>query len=185
METSTNFYNFKIRYSKGIHIVKDQGKLWIGYRINRKRIGRIIETGWADNRCEGNYQDDCIHGFGIFTLENGDKIFGKYVKGYLEYGCHEYPNGDKYIGLFNKSDKKHEFGTYFYSYGDLYQGEFNNNDRQGSGEYIWRDGRFFEGQWRNDVEHGSGIFTDQDGLQWKQQYHNGRMFSNVRVESGE
>jgi len=80
---------------------------------------------------EGDWVDDKMEGFGIYT----------------------YANGDIYEGEF-KDNKHHGYGKYFFSDGSYYIGEWSNHKFHGSGRYndinnVKWDGEFRSGEYKS------------------------------------
>jgi hypothetical protein len=54
--------------------------------------------------------------------------------------------------------------------GDRYIGNYENSNRNGEGVFYWADGRKYEGGWKDGSYHGYGVYTHRDGCQYKGQW---------------
>lgn len=107
----------KLRHGKGIIL---HPKISINSSIKMK-----------EESYEGDWIDDKMEGFGIYT----------------------YANGDIYEGEF-KNNMHHGYGKYFFCDGSYYTGEWNNHKFHGSGRYndinnIKWDGEFRNGEYKS------------------------------------
>lgn len=107
----------KLRHGKGIIL---HPKISINTSIKTK-----------EESYEGDWIDDKMDGFGIYT----------------------YANGDIYEGEF-KNNMHHGYGKYFFCDGSYYTGEWNNHKFHGSGRYndinnIKWDGEFRNGEYKS------------------------------------
>jgi len=71
-----------------------------------------------------------------------------------------YPDSGKFVGLFEKGQRKQ--GVYTYASGDTYEGGFKNNLRSGYGVYTYKKGQSFKGVYVDDKKE-FGVFKYLNG----------------------
>jgi S1-C subfamily serine protease len=98
------------------YIGESNGKAANGWGIHKGELGEYI----------GEFQNDTYHGFGIFTLNNGDRHIGQFINGQA--------TGQ---------------GVWKLSRGDEYVGDFLNGEYHGHGKYTYKNGEVVEGEWAN------------------------------------
>lgn len=150
---------------------------------------------------------DCEDGVGIFVLENGTKLTGKFTKGELNgKGIAYYLTGEKYIGEF-KNNQRHGIGT-IYSTLESINGmwtqdkligankSFNSGCKSGNcingkGVFVYNDNTVYEGEFLNGKPHGYGICQFADGDiyvgYWKNNFFEGKgtfYYSNGEIITG-
>lgn len=77
------------------------------------------------NVYEGDFRDNCMHGFGRLIQKKGTR---------------------EYIGEW-ANNKMNGKGLYQWEDGRSYKGEYLNDKKHGYGEYTWADGRQYLGMW--------------------------------------
>eukprot|EP01114_Cavostelium_apophysatum_P009541 TRINITY_DN2269_c0_g1_i1.p1 TRINITY_DN2269_c0_g1~~TRINITY_DN2269_c0_g1_i1.p1 ORF type:complete len:1220 (+),score=341.95 TRINITY_DN2269_c0_g1_i1:204-3863(+) len=90
-----------------------------------------------------------------------------------------FPNGDIYIGGFNKEGVYHGRGKYIYSNGSSYSGLFANGQYNGWGIFIGANGDRYEGHFKDDKYHGKGkcLYSNSDS-------YTGEFFEGERHGNG-
>ena len=112
--------------------------------------------------CSGSYTNDSgrkytgefgdtpgiRHGQGVSILE-GTKFEGKFIHDKAVEGTLSYPNGNIYIGTFNKLGNFHGQGTFIFPDGSKFVGEFNNHLMDGPGVFTKSNGEIIKGIWKD------------------------------------
>ena len=107
--------------------------------------------------CEGEYENDSIHGICKMIMGNDDIFEGKFEES-KACGIMKYNNGDIYEGKFEES-KKCGHGIMKYNNGDIYDGEWDTNKKKGQGIMKYNNGDSYDGEWENGLKKGQGIYT--------------------------
>eukprot|EP00736_Rhodelphis_marinus_P014450 Rmarinus@m.23954 len=95
-----------------------------------KRWGKGTMT-CGKNVYTGDWEDDCMHGFGKFTYESGAEYEGQWERNrYSGKGIYRWPEGAQYSGEW-KENKMHGEGTYIDSSGKEWKGTFYNGTGPG------------------------------------------------------
>mmetsp|Transcript_96862 Transcript_96862/g.273771 ORF Transcript_96862/g.273771 Transcript_96862/m.273771 type:complete len:272 (+) Transcript_96862:117-932(+) len=134
-----------------------------GLFIDGRRQGKGIYTFKANgDRYEGQFEDNCKHGFGKMTYE---KSYGDPEKD--EADPKPPPRGGTYLGYYDGGqrgtqakvpDGVHSEGTFTFANGDIYVGQWRSGKKHGKGTYTygqddtklvgdWEDGRITNGRW--------------------------------------
>ena len=102
----------------------------------------------------GYWKNDCKHGFGKETQDNGDTYCGHWHEGKKQgFGKADYKEkGIKYEGNW-KNDMKEGQGKMDFSTGDNFKGEFSQ-DQFKIGSYTKHTGDIYHGSFRNGERHG-------------------------------
>eukprot|EP00164_Ancoracysta_twista_P006738 GFYU01009444.1.p1 GENE.GFYU01009444.1~~GFYU01009444.1.p1 ORF type:complete len:770 (-),score=130.59 GFYU01009444.1:1527-3491(-) len=122
---------------------------------------------------EGEWKEDCKHGFGVYTGQEGNTYKGEWVQGKME-GCGKkvWTNGDVYEGAW-RAGRAHGKGRMTYHTGEVFAGEWVEGQRNGYGSKVFRDGSRYDGQWLTNKAHGKGAVTDQVGLRYTATFKHG------------
>ena len=84
----------------------------------------------------GEWKKNIIHGYGIYTFEDGRIYYGEWKKNRIHgYGECYYKDGKKYFG-FHKSDKKDGFGIFCWPDNKYYIGFWKEGKQNGIGKFI-------------------------------------------------
>jgi hypothetical protein len=114
------------------------------------------------------------HGYGVFTLANGDTYNGEWNDGKRHvHGVYTWANGNKYHGEW-KEDKRNGSCSYTWANGDKYDGEYKDNKRNGRGVYTCAYGDKYDGEFKDDNRHGRGVFTWANGNTYDGEYKDGK-----------
>jgi hypothetical protein len=80
---------------------------------------------------DGQWENDKMHGRGIFISSNRDKYEGTFVYGLKEgHGIMQYINGNVYNGQW-KNDTLHGNGVFKFINGNTYEGDFIHGQFEG------------------------------------------------------
>ena len=132
------------------------------------------------NTYEGEWQNNKIHGQGIFTFTNGEKYVGNNKDNKKHgIGTLSFPDGNKYEGKF-KNNKFNGQGTFTFANGDKFVGRYNDGKRNGQGTYYYlannvNKGDVFIGEFKDSLKNGQGTYTWKDGSKEIGEYKNGRL----------
>lgn len=167
--------------SSYLPVLERFGFAYVGDCLDGRRHGK----GWTrtnEGEYEGEWKDDQMCGWGVFSYSNGERYEGSFRagkfhgKGVLEarsstydgewedgakcgVGVLIYGNGDKYEGSF-RGDKYHGKGS-LRTESNTYEGEWEDGRRCGFGVLTRSNGEKYEGGFRDDQYHGKGsLFTD-------------------------
>lgn len=108
------------------------------------------ETG--REKYEGDWVDDKMQGYGVYT----------------------YPNGDYYIGEFF-DNKHHGFGQYFFTDGSKYEGQWENHKFHGTGKYTDINGSEWQGEFRN------GEYMSKEQARLKEEKRIEKKMNSIKV----
>jgi len=119
----------------GINITKEGVELKAFFKEGKCMKGQAImyyneensQNMKFNNRYIGNYQNNKMEGFGIFTMANGDIYEGEFQKNYF--------NGR---------------GVYYFHDGIKYEGKFKNNKKEGRGKLSFNNGQILDCIWKDD-----------------------------------
>ena len=89
------------------------------------------------DRYEGEFKDNSITGFGLYTWANNHTYKGEFLLQQM--------NGE---------------GVYTYPDGGYYKGHYVNNIKEGYGEFKWKNGKIFRGNFKNGKPYGKGILIN-------------------------
>ena len=102
---------------------------------------------------EGEFSDDEYNGKGKFYYPNGDYYIGQFEKGKKHgFGIDYYKNGKKkYEGKFEEDEYKDQQGAFYFENGEMYIGQFQKGKKNGQG-MICKDGKIIK----------EGFFVDDE-----------------------
>jgi hypothetical protein len=134
---------------------------YTGNFISGKLDGRVSALYYESSidRFEGAYHEGVREGLGIYYY-----IFGKTVSGVFHNGTLsdsvsiQWKNGKRYIGQVVHTSDMEGPGELIFPNGDKYIGEFEKNKRQGTGSYIWSNGDRYDGHFKDDTIYGTGTY---------------------------
>jgi hypothetical protein len=124
----------------------------------------------------GEYKNDrLIRGTGKRRFGESDSTMeGDFENEKLKYGKRTWPNGDTYVGAFDKNgDIDDGKGVFTWASGWKYDGEYKDGLMHGFGVFTSPDGSVFEGQFKNDKKH-KGTLTSPDGSVYKGYFKNNK-----------
>ena len=149
-----------IKEGFGINILSNNSK-YIGYHKNNKAngIGRYIDGNII---YEGEFENNVVHGYGIFYNDSEMSYEGYWVNNFQEvYGIENWRDGSTYIGQYFHG-KKNGIGTYTWSDGTKYEGEWKNNNFEGYGIYYFSNKKAYFGEWKSKKKEGFGEYIWSD-----------------------
>lgn len=103
--------------------------------------------------------------------ENDTTEEGDFENERLKYGKRTWPNGDTYVGAFDKNGDIDGKGVFTWANGWKYDGEYKDGLRNGFGVFTAPDGSVYEGQFKNDKKH-KGTLTSPDGSVYNGRFKN-------------
>jgi hypothetical protein len=195
-------YTFQIKYPNG-NIYKGSVKIRVVLeKIEKIREGYGIMYYKNGTKFEGEYVNDKINGFGIYTNKEGRVVYEGYWKngkreGYGIYYCddgavykgewnnnlkegigiYSFSDGSKYMGDF-KNDIRDGYGIIYGNNSDKYEGQWFNDQGNGIGTYYYNKGDVYIGFWKNGLRDGYGVLTTQEGVDKKgNPYEDGKINS--------
>ena len=95
---------------------------------------------WAQQSDPNCLSGNCEDGYGVYSLEGGDRYVGFFENGNF--------NG---------------YGSYIFSNGNMYVGNFKDGEANGQGTFIWAEGGRYVGHWQKWERHGIGTEFDTEG----------------------
>jgi hypothetical protein len=161
-EFKNDFFNFE-GYMKN-----DEGLTLKGTFKNLKLNG-VGEERWENGTSYfGNFDDGFKKGKGKLIWENENKAKEEKYEGEFENDCFEgygiycWGYQKKYTGQW-KNGKMHGEGVFTWKDGRVYKGSFESDKKNGKGTLTWSDGRVWNGLWKDDKQHGIGELIDAGG----------------------
>lgn len=130
-------------------------------------------------RYEGEFQNNIPHGEGVETsLDCKSKFVGVFQKGNKKYGKLVWGEDKQYTYEGSFANNLFQGSGVLRSQGGTYTGSFFGGSKHGRGRYEWYDGRVYEGEYQNDMKHGYGELYNSDGSPsykgyWRNDYPNG------------
>lgn len=125
---------------------------------------------------------DCNTGLGEKKYQDSSRFVGQFVNGAKTQGTYIYPNGDFYMGSFEKNLRK-GVGTYQYKNGNVFHGEYDNDEKY-YGTLLFRNGDKYSGSWENNKPSGMGTYVYANGKIWEGIWENGKkMWGISRIDS--
>lgn len=144
----------------------DDHTVYTGMYINGRKEG-FGTYKWADGSTyEGQFQNDSIHGRGIYKDNDGT-----------------------YTGEFHDATQQ-GFGRFEYPDGSVYEGQFFDAQKHGEGRMVWTEKadkklsgglKSYRGQWRADQPHGRGIATKKDGKEYEIFFDKGEVTDKMNM----
>lgn len=127
--------------------------LQAGYYENGKQITNYLNQNFINKQFIGKCMGDCVNGFGLLNLDNGDKYIGFFtneVKSHI--GSYLWQTGSFYIGEYVNNIKTGQGMEFYDTTETIYYGEFLNGKRQGLGAYFNKSGTLeSKGSWENGI----------------------------------
>jgi len=145
----------------------------------------VVEKNFDTGKYIGQVNEEGLpKGKGELIYDDGEKLIGEWnirpVNGTLTY-----PNGKKYVGVFDDNGQvtgkgtltwpngekfvgeviyaQPSSGTFTWPNGRKYVGEFQKGKRNGSGTFTWPSGTKYVGEFKDDWRTGKGTQTWSDG----------------------
>lgn len=101
-------------------------------------------------------------GWGIYLYNNNEKYEGFWQNNQIHgYGKYYFQGGEHYEGDFYEG-RKDGVGILKLSQGDRYEGEFYRDEFDGRGKYFYANGDKFEGIWKEGKKNGDGSFLGKE-----------------------
>ena len=145
---------------------------------NREGYGKI--TFYNGDRYEGFWENDSMHGKGIYYWKTGGRYEGEFQYGQIQgFGKRVYSSGNSYEGNF-VNNRKEGRGLMKFKNGDEYEGEWKDDDMHGAGEYRWVSGDVYRGRFKLDRRHGRGTLTLANGEVYEAEWHEDKMISRIK-----
>ena len=121
----------------------------------KKGKGKLIynENG---NMYEGEFDNDDINGYGLYTFKNKHSYEGEFLNGFF-----------------------HGKGLYKWPDGCYFKGEYIKGVREGNGEYKFSDGKIYKGPFSNGKPNGIGIINI-DGNNFNCEFKNGKLVTDLK-----
>ncbi|CAF1066575.1 unnamed protein product [Rotaria sp. Silwood1] len=121
------------RHGKGSYTYANGDKYTGGWFEDKKSGQGIFIWGstsaWVNNKYEGEFHNDQMHGYGTYSFANGDTYIGGWVNNQQEgHGIFNFSNGDRFEGGF-KAGKMHGEGSYYFQNGNKFKGEWNDGEK--------------------------------------------------------
>ncbi|OMJ76232.1 hypothetical protein SteCoe_24454 [Stentor coeruleus] len=155
-------WNMGIKQGYGVMTWLDTGKKYSGQWKNDKFHGFGILSDEHNKNFEGFFENgNFISGKIIWT--DGNIFIGKCINSIKTIGKWEYPNGDKYEGHLQNSQRSGK-GMMFWSNGDIYKGDWVQNLPQGRGIYINSTGEIYTGSFIKGKRHGLGCLSSEPNI---------------------
>lgn len=148
--------------------IDPKAPVYDGPLVDGKAFGKGVCTWSNGDQYDGEWQNSCMHGRGVYVWKNkGCRYEGDYVDG-LMHGEGEFRSNDDgvYKGGF-KDGMKDGTGRWEVTGHQVYVGEYKCDKRHGSGVLKLADGSRYEGQWSEGKFHGQGVWTWNDGRQFQ------------------
>ena len=111
---------------------------------------------WAQQSDPNCLSGNCEDGYGVYSLEGGDRYVGFFENGNF--------NG---------------YGSYIFSNGNMYVGNFKDGEANGQGTFIWAEGGRYVGHWQKWERHGIGTEFDTEGNSETSIYQNDEIPDSV------
>ena len=127
----------------------------------------------------GQFQNDQYNGKGLLISNEGNSLYGDFVKGECNGNGHLIIDGQlDYEGQF-ENNQKNGFGIEKYNDGSVYEGNFLHGEKSGQGKYTFPNGEYYEGNFKNDLYEGIGVYEwPQEGRRYQGQFHLGNIEGN-------
>ena len=127
----------------------------------------------------GQFQNDQYNGKGLLISNEGNSLYGDFVKGECNGNGHLIIDGQlDYEGQF-ENNQKNGFGIEKYNDGSVYEGNFLHGEKNGQGKYTFPNGEYYEGNFKNDLYEGEGVYEwPQEGRRYQGQFHLGNIEGN-------
>ena len=149
-----NLKNYK-KEGKGKIICKNY--VYEGDFVNDKKHGKgKLEYNDNGNKYEGEFNNDDINGYGLYTFKNKHTYKGQFSN-----------------GLF------HGKGLYKWPDGCYFKGEYINGVREGIGEYKFSDGKIYKGPFSKGKPNGKGIINIK-GTKFDCEFKNGKLLTDLK-----
>ena len=114
---------------------------------------------------------DCLNGFGEKHYGDSGRFIGTFLNGSRNCGTYEYPNGNRYIGCFDRNQRS-GYCNYTYSSGDVFRGSYLRDERI-YGNYHFKNGTVYTGTFKGGNFDGMGSLRYPDGRIWEGIFDNG------------
>ena len=153
------FYNNTLKGKATIIKIDEKNNRikYIGNTLNYLKNGKGIENG-KFYRYKGDFENDIKQGNGVILYKDtNEKYEGQFFNNKMHgKGIYIWNNKHKYIGEFCDG-LMHGKGKYEWPDGSYYEGEYIKGIKEGHGEYEWSDGSHFEGTFKNGKPDGKGV----------------------------
>ena len=169
----------KIRDGFGCMKYKD-GTKFEGEYVNDKITGYGIYSAKDGRKIyEGYWKDGKREGIGIYFCEDGASYEGEWKENLKHgIGVYKFNDNSRYLGEF-KDDVRNGLGIIHGGNADKYEGEWMNDQGNGFGVYYYNKGDIYVGNWKNGLRDGYGTLTTQDGNEKRGIWEEGELVDAV------
>jgi len=149
------------------------GDMYVGEFSDNVINGYGVYTFGGGGKYEGNFVDGFKSGNGKYTWPDGDIFEGEYVENQMANGTYTWASGEKYIGGWI-NHKANGQGELIKTNGDRLVGTFLNGNFTGQGIRANHGGSIYEGQFLNGYYDGNGKFSSPDGSVYEGEFSYGQ-----------
>lgn len=137
-----------------------EGIVYEGDFVNNIREGKGKEDT-VEYSYEGDFKNDTKEGKGkVYYFLTKDRYEGEFKDNSITgFGLYTWANNHTYKGEFLLQQMNGE-GIYTYPDGGYYKGHYVNNIKEGYGEFKWKNGKIFRGNFKNGKPYGKGILIN-------------------------
>jgi hypothetical protein len=131
--------------------------IYEGDFVNDKKQGKgKLEYNDNGNKYEGEFNNDDINGYGLYTFKNMHTYKGQFSNGVF-----------------------HGKGLYKWPDGCYFKGEYVNGVREGIGEYKFSDGKIYKGPFTKGKPNGKGVINIK-GNKIDCEFKNGKLLTHLK-----
>jgi hypothetical protein len=142
---------------------KGKGNKFIGHFKGGVFHGKGHYT-WKDGvTFDGHWSENKYHGFGAlrFNDESDERYEGMWKDDAMHgQGTYHYSNSDSYEGEW-ENDQMNGQGRYTFASGNVYVGQWQDNKMNGVGKMLFQNGDIYDGQWKDGHKHGKGVLDSK------------------------
>ena len=166
---------------KQITVDEDGNKIiYKGSLNNLKKDGKgILET--KTFKYEGNFKNDKKNGKGLIIYKDNGNIYqGDFLDDNITgYGIYTFKNKQSYEGQV-VNGVFHGKGTYNWTDGTYFKGTYVNGSREGFGEYKFSNGKIFDGPFQKGKPHGKGKLIIK-GKYYDCEFKYGKLVTDIKT----
>jgi len=157
----------------------DEKAKYEGETKDGKKHGRGT-MNFTNGIYEGDWQEDMMNGFGIFTFFSGSKYEGYFEKNLFHgQGTYTWADGKRFYGDY-RDGKRNGYGKQEYKNGNTYKGSWVNDKKEGKGNLYYKNCDVYEGEWKNNKKDGFGILERKDGTKVQQWWTGGDLITEIK-----